>query len=685
MLPEPGHLNPTFPVARALADRGHEVIYTSVLDLRPAIEARGFACVPIHKDIVRLGRLAEIDQLATREERDAAWGQIRDRINDEYFDGTIQDAIRQIDPAVIAADVILLSPIQFVAHRLGIPWLQISTSLSQHHDELPPISSALLPGARPLELEASRWETSCLRFLAFDTVPLANIIASNLDIYGARFGYPSEHVSLESVFNPVLTLAPEIVLCAPALDFPRRSTHRPRYFTSPVETDRPEHVPATLEAFAARHPTLVYASLGSQSARYPDAIRFFRSVVEVMRTHPAWAAVITGPRFIDHPVFADLPDNVLVLPSAPQLWVLRRAAVFLTHAGLGGVREAIALQVPMIAVPQMFDQPGNAARVAYHDLGVQLPPDAITSASLATALDHVLDHHATYRARLARLHEASLQEEAAHDSIDLFEQTAAAGTRPARGSGGSDCRLAPVALAPVVERSVRGWLFVGRSGYKVLRPGTVLHDDRTEHPIGIGLGGWTIYRDLTTALLRASGSLLAHVEAMGELTSDGALIAGRSLRCHWVLDVNEALYDYAAWCADQVLEPERAIDPATVTALLDLIQRFHALRRGGARPRVLVTAFREAYRCAMPLWHRGHGNAAAAIASNSHDAARWSHRLATQRMARRSVGAAAGTRAGADRFEHELASLSARFSAELERRIHTCMRTSRIREVRASP
>ena len=160
MLPEPGHLNPTFPVARALARRGHDIVYTSLLDLCPAIEARGFPCVPVHTAILRRGRLAEIDQLATPEDRDAAWIQIRERISDEYFDGTIEALVREIDPVVIAADVILLSPIQLVAHRLGIPWVQLSTSLSQHLDQLPPLSSAALPGAGSLELAAAHRTTS---------------------------------------------------------------------------------------------------------------------------------------------------------------------------------------------------------------------------------------------------------------------------------------------------------------------------------------------------------------------------------------------------------------------------------------------------------------------------------------------------------------------------------------------
>src|SRR4051794_27370648 len=112
VLPEPGHLNPTFPLARRLAERGHEIIYTSVLDLQSTIEARGFRCISLHRDIVPRGRLAEIDQLWTEEERTRAWIQIRDRMGDEYFDGTVEAEIQALDPALVVADVIMLSPLQ---------------------------------------------------------------------------------------------------------------------------------------------------------------------------------------------------------------------------------------------------------------------------------------------------------------------------------------------------------------------------------------------------------------------------------------------------------------------------------------------------------------------------------------------------------------------------------------------
>ena len=49
--------------------------------------------------------------------------------------------------------------------------------------------------------------------------------------------------------------------------------------------------------------------------------------------------------------------------------MLKRAPLCITHAGLNTVLEALAQGVPIVAVPIGFDQPGVAARVAYHGVG----------------------------------------------------------------------------------------------------------------------------------------------------------------------------------------------------------------------------------------------------------------------------------------------------------------------------
>lgn len=58
------------------------------------------------------------------------------------------------------------------------------------------------------------------------------------------------------------------------------------------------------------------------------------------------------------------------MKSAPQLELLKRASVCITHAGFNTVIESLANGVPQVAIPITHDQPGVAARIADKKTGV---------------------------------------------------------------------------------------------------------------------------------------------------------------------------------------------------------------------------------------------------------------------------------------------------------------------------
>src|SRR5206468_1008082 len=82
----------------------------------------------------------------------------------------------------------------------------------------------------------------------------------------------------------------------------------------------------------------------------------------------------------------ELPPNVDVYPSVPQLEVLRRASAFITHGGTGSVVEALASAVPLVVVPQAVDHPANARQVLRLGLGRTLAPERATADALREAV-----------------------------------------------------------------------------------------------------------------------------------------------------------------------------------------------------------------------------------------------------------------------------------------------------------
>jgi len=64
-----------------------------------------------------------------------------------------------------------------------------------------------------------------------------------------------------------------------------------------------------------------------------------------------------------------IPTNTIVVPVAPQIELLKRATLCITHAGLNTTLEALAQGVPLVAIPIGYDQPGIANRISYHGVG----------------------------------------------------------------------------------------------------------------------------------------------------------------------------------------------------------------------------------------------------------------------------------------------------------------------------
>jgi MGT family glycosyltransferase len=673
MLPEAGHLNPTFPLARMLSARGHEIVYTSLPDLEHTITDRGFGFVPLHGDYVPRGRLAQIEAHLTQWERDLAWEQIRDRVTmEDYFSGRIEKTVRMIDPSIILADVVAVSPMQFIAHRLKLPCLQLSTSLSHQHHDLPPLSCSLPMDTTAVELAAAQWEATSLR--TFGTIPCTELISSAIDAYCARFAYPRRLISFASDFWPSFTAFPEAVLCAAAVDYPGQTAVRPTYLATPVELDRREEVSDSLQSFVSSASSLIYASLGSQPGRYPGAQRFFFSLLEVMQARPDLRAVIaTGPKYFSNPVFANVPANVLIVQTAPQLWLLRRSALFITHGGLGSVREAIAMQVPMIVVPQQHDQPGNAARVVHHKLGIHLDPDHVTGNSLAACVERVLEHKATYKRHLKSISEATLAEEAENRCVKFIEQLAAHSGRAVPGASSSHTSKAPH------QPSSRGWIFAGGlAAVAAFRAGAVLQDSRSGAAVAAGRIGFTIYPNVVSALSRATGALLAHVEISGDLVEGDGHVTGRYLHCIWSLDVGELLYDFASWCAHRALQSQQIREPETVAAFSGLIDEFHAHRRNSVSIKEAIRVSVDLFASAARIWNRGYGAVSKAVKLTPHIAAQFARLYAINALLRVANAEVTDTAHDAADCDKRYEAITDEFDAEFERRIAEHLRKAKL-------
>jgi MGT family glycosyltransferase len=126
---------------------------------------------------------------------------------------------------------------------------------------------------------------------------------------------------------------------------------------------------------------LIYASLGTL---VNGLDHIYRTILEATQRLPGVQLVLSVGNNIDLDDLGPIPSNAIVVRKAPQIELLKYAAVCITHAGLNTALESLAQGVPMVAVPIAYDQPGVAARISHHGVGEFLEVDKLT-------VDHLLE------------------------------------------------------------------------------------------------------------------------------------------------------------------------------------------------------------------------------------------------------------------------------------------------------
>ncbi len=89
----------------------------------------------------------------------------------------------------------------------------------------------------------------------------------------------------------------------------------------------------------------------------------------------------TGGR-IQPDAFGTLPENVAVYEWVPQVEVLKRAALFISHGGMNSVHDSLYFGVPLLVVPQQFEQTINAMRVVELGAGLMLKKGQVNTQAI---------------------------------------------------------------------------------------------------------------------------------------------------------------------------------------------------------------------------------------------------------------------------------------------------------------
>jgi MGT family glycosyltransferase len=123
---------------------------------------------------------------------------------------------------------------------------------------------------------------------------------------------------------------------------------------------------------------VIYISLGTLLSKN---LSFYRKCINTF-LNTDYIIVISTGFDLDLKEFADLPGNFIIRKSVPQQILLEHVGLFITHAGMNSVNEAICKGVPMLLFPHQVEQQMIAQRVSELGMGIVMNMRRITSEKL---------------------------------------------------------------------------------------------------------------------------------------------------------------------------------------------------------------------------------------------------------------------------------------------------------------
>jgi len=183
---------------------------------------------------------------------------------------------------------------------------------------------------------------------------------------------------------------------------------------------------------------IVYTSMGTLQNGLID---IFRSLTQAATGLKELQFVLAVGGQLDPKQLGAVPANVIVVSHAPQIELLKRSSLCITHAGLNTALESLASGVPMLAVPMTNDQPGVAARIAEKKVGVVLSPDHASPRNVVAAINQVLGD-STFGNNVQRMQEAIRRIDGLSFAADILERAFDSGERQGRPNVASECASA---------------------------------------------------------------------------------------------------------------------------------------------------------------------------------------------------------------------------------------------------
>jgi zeaxanthin glucosyltransferase len=406
-----GHLNTMLPLGKELQQRGHRVTLIAVLDAQPKALAAGLEFQAVGESEFPSGAIA---QSLTDLGKLSGLAAMKYTIN--LLKQTATIILRDVPKVIKQAGVeaLLIDQVSpggaTIAQFLDIPFITVCSAVVLHREpSVPPHFTNW--GYNPAWWARLRNQAG-YKLLTTVAKPITEVITE----YRQQWNLPINSNSVDG-FSQLAQISQQ-----PAeLEFPRQHLPECFHFTGPYHNSvgrQPTDFP--YEKLTGQ--PLIYASMGTVQNRLQYVFRDIAQACEGLDVQ----LVMSLGGSLEPEALPKLPGEPLVVKYAPQLELLQKTTLMITHAGMNTTLECLSHGVPMVAIPIANDQPGVAARIAWAGVGEVVPLKKLSVPNLREAIQRVLTQE-SYKQNALRLQEAIRRAGGVSRAADIVEQAVSTG------------------------------------------------------------------------------------------------------------------------------------------------------------------------------------------------------------------------------------------------------------------
>jgi len=412
-----GILNASFEMARRLRAAGYAVTFAAPRPVGERMAAEGLAFVEL--PFIDLDPAPPLPKGSGRVRR--TWLRFRDRKErraaalERYRPHAFRQAVEDLDPDLVLIDIELHEYI-FSAYEMKRNLVLLSQWYSTwRRPGLPYLLTDVIPGvgeAGTQDAMSAHWEAvKKQRSKMFARMALLSSWTDRRSILLAladECGFPRDLIR-ENWWPGVFTYndLPAISMTPYEMEFP----HEPRpdlHYVGPMVREGRKEKPAVShdglsldDLLAKRKSAGAKLILVTVSTLHAGDVGFLQRLTAAVAMRADWQLFIGLGGQLDPAELGALPENIHTFAYVPQLRVLKEADLSINHAGIHTIHECIHFGVPqLIYSGKRSDQPGCAARVHYHGIGLMADKDEDSAEDIRENIDEMLTNTAYREATL---------------------------------------------------------------------------------------------------------------------------------------------------------------------------------------------------------------------------------------------------------------------------------------------